>query len=443
MNESTTAILLAAVLTAGTALAQGTAPRFMALGQMATPPDGYGTNAAAVSGDGMVVVGSAYDGAHMVAARWSSLGWQGMPWVIAGTDNNTSNYAQATNRDGSVMSGMLDGTFVDRGFIWKAATGAVVMPVLPTGQRLYSAKHMSSNGLFVTGSSDTSSGTRPYRYDLVLGQMVNLTQAPAPIAGATGGSADTMNDDGSMVLGGYSTSTQSVSSIWTPSSGFLPPPAAPPGGTNVTLGCISGDGTILGGGCIMSGVTGRVPVRWVNGTPQTLTIPSGMNDLSGIALGSADGGTMLGTYRFPTGPSSDEFRPFLWRSDLGIVPLYSYITDTLGLSMQGVSNLSVNGISADGKVLVGEGRRNNRWEGWMLRLPGAFPLCAADVGSQGGLQGGDGLLDNNDFVVFIADFFTLNARADMGKQGGLPGGDGHFDNNDFVVFINSFFTACN
>ncbi len=70
------------------------------------------------------------------------------------------------------------------------------------------------------------------------------------------------------------------------------------------------------------------------------------------------------------------------------------------------------------------------------------PECPADFGSQGGLPGHDGLLDNNDFVVFIDFFFSENPRADIGVQGGIPGSDGSFDNNDFVVFIDFFFAGC-
>jgi hypothetical protein len=68
--------------------------------------------------------------------------------------------------------------------------------------------------------------------------------------------------------------------------------------------------------------------------------------------------------------------------------------------------------------------------------------CIADIGVQGGAPGHDGLLDNNDFVVFIDFFFNQNPLADVGRQGGIAPGDGLFDNNDFVVFIDAFFTGC-
>jgi hypothetical protein len=70
------------------------------------------------------------------------------------------------------------------------------------------------------------------------------------------------------------------------------------------------------------------------------------------------------------------------------------------------------------------------------------PACAADIGAQGGVPGNDGLLDNNDFVVFIDYFFNHNPLADRGVTGGIPGSDGEWNNNDFVVFIDQFFAGC-
>lgn len=70
------------------------------------------------------------------------------------------------------------------------------------------------------------------------------------------------------------------------------------------------------------------------------------------------------------------------------------------------------------------------------------PCSPADLGGQGGAEGGDGLLDNNDFIVFIQYFFQQDPRADLGSEGGASGPDSFFDNNDFVVFIDAFFQGC-
>jgi len=78
----------------------------------------------------------------------------------------------------------------------------------------------------------------------------------------------------------------------------------------------------------------------------------------------------------------------------------------------------------------------------MLVKRAPLPPCPADLGTQGGVQGSDRVLDNNDFVVFIDLFFAGLPAADVGAQGGVHGSDGAFDNNDFVVFIDLFFAGC-
>ena len=73
------------------------------------------------------------------------------------------------------------------------------------------------------------------------------------------------------------------------------------------------------------------------------------------------------------------------------------------------------------------------------------PCGPADLGGAGGVPtpcGGDGVLDNNDFIVFITYFFEANMTADFGVAAGFPGQDGVLDNNDFVAFIDAFFAGC-
>ena len=98
---------------------------------------------------------------------------------------------------------------------------------------------------------------------------------------------------------------------------------------------------------------------------------------------------------------------------------------------------------------VGQYDAGPRLTSGSLRLTGGFwagmvpTRCGpADVGGVGGVPGADGLLDNNDFVVFIDYFFTNNPIADVGQAGGVPGADGQWNNNDFVVFIDMFFAGC-
>jgi hypothetical protein len=101
------------------------------------------------------------------------------------------------------------------------------------------------------------------------------------------------------------------------------------------------------------------------------------------------------------------------------------------------------GLQLDGEVVGGVLPSGNGVAGGATAVTFTVDGCgAADVGAQGGAAHADGLLDNNDFVVFIDLFFSSSATADVGSQGGVAGADGVWDNNDFVVFIDRFFAGC-
>jgi hypothetical protein len=79
----------------------------------------------------------------------------------------------------------------------------------------------------------------------------------------------------------------------------------------------------------------------------------------------------------------------------------------------------------------------------LVQRPAGPALCGpADIAGEGGAAGGDGVLDNNDFIVYIGYFFAGDPLADVGSEGGAAGSDGNFDNNDFIVFISQFFGGC-
>jgi hypothetical protein len=100
----------------------------------------------------------------------------------------------------------------------------------------------------------------------------------------------------------------------------------------------------------------------------------------------------------------------------------------------------VTSIDTDGSLY---GYVSNGGNAVAVRWTPAAAVCGpADVGGPGGAPGADGLLNNNDFVVFIDLFFSHAPAADMGGTGGVAGADGSFDNNDFVVFIDRFFAGC-
>jgi ELWxxDGT repeat protein len=94
-------------------------------------------------------------------------------------------------------------------------------------------------------------------------------------------------------------------------------------------------------------------------------------------------------------------------------------------------------------------------EPYVIKLPtGPTPCNPADIAQTDSTPGADGCVDNGDFVLFIASFFSADCTAtcgqapviqcnpaDIAQTDSTPGADGCVDNGDFVLFIASFFSA--
>ncbi|HYD02454.1 MAG TPA: GC-type dockerin domain-anchored protein [Phycisphaerales bacterium] len=158
--------------------------------------------------------------------------------------------------------------------------------------------------------------------------------------------------------------------------------------------------------------------------------PNTTNDWSLTAFLSGSGGD---EFRFETGPQTGY--TLAVQGLTGTLSAGSYTLSLVGLG-------SVSFIAIDSGNGQGGGVGGNTPVMTFHVEGGEFPSCLADLGQVGGVPGTDGVLDNNDFVVFIDYFFAQDARADRGSTGGVPGADGAWDNNDFVVFIDQFFAGC-
>ncbi|MFT3684780.1 MAG: GC-type dockerin domain-anchored protein [Phycisphaerales bacterium] len=170
---------------------------------------------------------------------------------------------------------------------------------------------------------------------------------------------------------------------------------------------------------------------WLNGGETLVDIhPAGYHSSFIFAMrGNLQGGCVQ------TLPDREQEHAVVWSGTAeSAVDLHDLIPDGPWLFSR------VTGIDDDGNLYGyatnGEGGVAVRW------TPQAATCGPADLGRAGGLPGGDGHLDNNDFIAFISHFFNNNAAADLGIAGGLNGHDGQFNNNDFIAFINLFFSGC-
>jgi hypothetical protein len=95
-----------------------------------------------------------------------------------------------------------------------------------------------------------------------------------------------------------------------------------------------------------------------------------------------------------------------------------------------------------------------RWS-WVQRLGSTVSLVVgnpADIGDTGATPGADGQIDNGDFQLFVASFFSptgtiespesLAGPADIADTGAQAGADDVIDNGDFQLFIAGFFSGC-
>lgn len=133
----------------------------------------------------------------------------------------------------------------------------------------------------------------------------------------------------------------------------------------------------------------------------------------------------------------------MWSQDFSVPG--SMMTDhTLQINVVGggTFSIAVTTIAEDGagEIYMLTGSRGSTGQGAVYAIvPQGTQPALADIAGEGGSLGADGEYDNNDFIVFIQQFFANDPRADIGTQGGVWGADFVLDNNDFIVFIGAFF----
>jgi probable HAF family extracellular repeat protein len=389
-------------------------------------PSGTSSRGLAISADGSAVVGYGTISANDRALRWTSAGGMANLGTLTG---GTISHGSAISADGSVAVGYSDfgsGQAVVRAFRWTAADGMVSIGTLTGGTFTY-GNGVSADGLTVVGYGNSSTGSHAFRWSSAAGM-----QDLGVLSGYSASLALAANSNGSVVVG-YSQTPGARAFRWT--SAGLEDLGTLNGGASYAY-AVSADGSVVAGRTFSVSTNSGTVFRWTaGGGLEDLGTLSG--DASAFAYGmNADGSMIVGMSQAAGAPPTQ--RAYLWTNALGMVDLNTYLP-TLGMNLSGWTLTNAWDISPDGRFITGYGAHNGAVEAWLATLPAG---CAADVGSQGGVAGADGLLNNNDFIVFINYFFGQDSRADRGAQGGVLGHDGLFDNNDFIVFINQFFTGC-
>ncbi len=127
--------------------------------------------------------------------------------------------------------------------------------------------------------------------------------------------------------------------------------------------------------------------------------------------------------------------PFLWDECAGLRTLREWLLQRFGLDM-GISAPfrieSVNGVSADGRTLVGSAfNENGDPEGFVIRLP---PVAPGDFDD-------DGVIDGHDCATLVDSMRGPGAPYPPCRRTDLNG-DGATDLRDFVQFQRRYASPC-
>ncbi|MEF2145982.1 MAG: autotransporter domain-containing protein [Desulfovibrionaceae bacterium] len=281
------------------------------LGFLDTTGTYFKSDAKAVSADGSVVVGySQNNSGYSEAFRWTGGTMTGLGF-LDDTIATPSSHAQAVSADGSVVAGWSDNSSDNmEAFRW-------VSDGTPTG-----------------------------------GTMTGL----GILAGYDFSEAQGISSDGSVVVGVATTHgyTTSEAFRWV-SDG------TPTGGTLTGLGFLDTTGTYFKSDAYATSSDGSVVVgsshnnndkleafRWTGGTMTGLGFMDATYQQSRATAVSADGSVVVGSSL----NSSNDDIAFRWTAETGMVSLTTLL-ENAGVDMTGHTLANVDGISADGTIIVG------------------------------------------------------------------------------------------
>ncbi len=353
----------------------------------------FRSNASAVSGNGLVVVGSAESSTGTEAFYWSIAdGMIGLGDLPGGSISSVANDVSA---DGSVIVGQGSRGSVaasqGEAFVWTASGGMVGLGDLPGGFESSAAHGVSADGSVVVGTGHTEVETEGFRWT-ASGGMVGIGVPdfpflPDPVSFSNG--VDT-SADGSIIVGSCSRMPSDYGGgacLWTEQAGFdllgsLPSNAHRPSSGSTA---ISADGSVVVGTSSSDG--GGPPVgesfMWTHDDGLV-----GLGFLPGTTYGyanyaaavSGDGSVIVGSSDTDSSHGQDAY---LWTADDGMRVLEDILVNDLGLDLTGWVLTEATGISDDGLTIVGTGiNPNGDTEAFIATLPepGTTALLAIGAG---------------------------------------------------------------
>jgi probable HAF family extracellular repeat protein len=338
------------------------APMFMPLG---VPPGSYASIPWDISADGSTVVGYVdlyVDPVEREAFAWTREGgMMGLGDLPGGRFNSE---ARAVSADGETVVGWGHESDRHQAFIWTREGGMTGMGDLPGGLVESEALGVSANGSVAVGWSNSAAGLEAFRWTIA-GGMVGLGDLPGGIFSSQ---AYGVSASGAAIVGEGNSASGWEAFIWTRSGGMMGLGDLPGGQFYSQARAVTPDGSTVVGhaGSVSGGVWGSEAFRWtaVDGMVGLGHLP-GHTESSAFDV-SADGGTIVGQSRRLDETFS---KAFIWDETQGMRQLDVVLTE-LGLDLNGWTLEDAWGISANGRVIVGNGRApDGSYQAWLAVIP--------------------------------------------------------------------------
>ncbi len=368
---------------------------------------GVGPVVRGLSGDGRVAAGYFVASEATQGALWErGVGWR---FVNAPSGYRNLQFSGASG-DGGVICGTTTSTGSGTQYLacrYSDATGVVPLsdftsdPPLPGERDASSGDAISRDGRTVVGVGryGSEAGAALWREDGV----IDIAGPPRSLAVAVSG-------DGRFVGG---TEILNFSAFIYDSARRQAVFIGPGSPAAAFLETISDDGTVAAGGALGWRWNATTGFRFLDALPDNQAPRA-------VSAMSADGTVLAGGSRADTSTRS---LAFIWRESLGSVYLTDYL-DSIGVSYDAWVLKSVEGMSADGRHLVGLGiNPDGEVESWYAFLPDlAPPLCSAALPCPADFDHSGGV-DGDDITAFISSWQLGEDCGDIDRSGGVDGED--------------------
>lgn len=351
-------ISLVPIALAATAPWAAAAPFFQGLGSP-------GSGAMAVSSDGSVVVGwwSTWPLGEYGAFRWTQAG--GMIGLGRLPGATSGGRALGVSCDGSVVVGECYYSPQSReAFRWTQPGGMEGLGYLWGGSWPYvsAAEGVSADGSVIVGNSSSPLGQQAFRWTEAHG-FLGLGYLRGGLGGYPASFATAVSADGAVVVGTSSSASGGQAYRWTEATRMVGLGDLRGGYFYSAARAVSADGSVVVGESYSG--AGWEAFRWTQADGMV-----GLGDLpggqfwSGARGVSAEGSVVVGY-----GTTGYGYEAFHWTQEGGMRRLEDVLVNDYSLSTTGWVLTGARGVSADGKVIVGEGvNPRGLPEAWIANL---------------------------------------------------------------------------